>query len=64
MEERGNYETMRKATRLYIKEIHGDQSDYDDQTSSILISMIDSVLAGSSGLRICQEVRSPGDGHH
>jgi hypothetical protein len=31
---------MRKVVRLYIKEIHSDQSDYGDQDSLILISMI------------------------
>jgi hypothetical protein len=30
MKERGNYRIMRKATHLYIKEIHDDQGDYDD----------------------------------
>jgi hypothetical protein len=27
MEERGNYETIEKAVRLYIKEIHGGWND-------------------------------------
>jgi hypothetical protein len=31
---------MGKAVRLYTKEIRGDQSDYDDQDSPVLISMI------------------------
>jgi hypothetical protein len=30
MKERGNYETIGKATLLSIKEIHGDQDDHDD----------------------------------
>jgi hypothetical protein len=30
MKERGNYETMKEVTHLYIKEIHDDQGDHDD----------------------------------
>jgi hypothetical protein len=30
MKERGNYETMKEATYLYIKEIRSDQDDHDD----------------------------------
>jgi hypothetical protein len=64
MKERGNYGTMGKAARLYIKEIRGDQGGHDDQSPFILISMITSVLVGSSGLRICHRVWNPDDGHH
>jgi hypothetical protein len=48
MKERGNYETMRKAARLYIKEICGDQGDHDDRASPALITMITPILIGSS----------------
>jgi hypothetical protein len=64
MKERGNYETMRKATHLYTKEIRGDRGDHGGRSPFVLISMITPVLAGSSGLRICRGVRSPGDGRH
>jgi hypothetical protein len=40
MKERGNYETMKEATLLSIKEIHDDQGDHNGWGSSILISMI------------------------
>jgi hypothetical protein len=56
MKERGNYETMKEATLLSIKGIHNDQSDHDDQSPFILINMITSILAGSSGSRICHRV--------
>jgi hypothetical protein len=40
MKERGNYGTIGKAVRLYIKEIRNDQGDHSDQDSFVLISMI------------------------
>jgi hypothetical protein len=46
MKERGNYETMRKAARLYIKEICGDQGDHGDRASLALITMITLILTG------------------
>jgi hypothetical protein len=52
MEERGNYGTMGKATRLYTNEIRGDRGDHDGRSLFVLISMIILVLAGSSGPRI------------
>jgi hypothetical protein len=64
MEERGNYGTMGKATRLYTKEIRGDQGDHDDRASPALIIMITPVLVGSSDLRFCQGVVELGDGRH
>jgi hypothetical protein len=56
MKERDNYETMEEATLLSTKGIRDDQGGHDDQSSSVLINMITSVLAGSSGLRICHGV--------
>jgi hypothetical protein len=44
---------MEEATLLSTKEIRSDQGDHDDQGSFVLISMINPLLAGSSGLRIC-----------
>jgi hypothetical protein len=64
MKERSNYETMKEATLLSIKEIHGDQGDHGGRGSFILISTISPFLAGSSGSRICQGVRSPNDGRY
>jgi hypothetical protein len=55
---------MGKAAHLYTKEIRGDQGDHGGRSPFVLISMITPVLAGSSGPRICREVRSPGDGRH
>jgi hypothetical protein len=48
MKERGNYRTIEKAVRLYIKKIHNDQGDHSDQRLFTLISMIIPVLTGSS----------------
>jgi hypothetical protein len=56
MKERGNYETMGKATLLSTKGIRDDQNDHDDQSLFVLINMITSVLIGFLGLRICHEV--------
>jgi hypothetical protein len=39
---------MGKATRLYTKEIRGDQGDHGDRASPALTAMITPVLAGSS----------------
>jgi hypothetical protein len=64
IEERGNYGTMGKATHLYIKKIRDDQSDHNDQGSSVLISMINSSWQGPLARGSAGWVRSPGDGRH
>jgi hypothetical protein len=48
MKERGNYGTMGKAVHLYIKEICGGRGDHDDQNLIIMITLITSILVGSS----------------
>jgi hypothetical protein len=53
MKERENYGTMEEATLLSTKEIRDDQGDHGDWGSFILISMINPLLVGSSGPRIC-----------
>jgi hypothetical protein len=55
MKERVNYETMRKAAHLYIKEICGDQDDHGDQASLALITMITPILTGSSWPEVLPE---------
>jgi hypothetical protein len=57
-------ELWRKQHAYILRRFVVDQGDHGGRSSFVLISMITSVLAEASGPRICQGVRSPGDGRH
>jgi hypothetical protein len=44
MKERGNYRTMGKAARLYIKKIRGGRTDHGDRSLVVMIILITSRL--------------------
>jgi hypothetical protein len=68
MKERGNYETMRKAARLYTKEIRVieviERDHFDHDWGGRAHSARSPVLAGSSWPEVLPRVVELGDGRH